>query len=163
MYGMTNEHMEGRREAPFLLQVVDRRTCKPESPMRRILFMDDDPVRYTELLARTEGRTDVTYVWAKDTAEAIHLLETEKWSAVMLDHDLCEEHYRAFGEGRAPDPSSPPTGMAVAQWLAERCQRFASMPIAVHTLNEPAGLTMTKVMRRAGLAANYAPWAWMRV
>jgi CheY-like chemotaxis protein len=130
--------------------------------MSRILFMDDDPVRFHELLARTEGKS-AHYTWAQDADAAIRILNEMPFDGIMLDHDLCEEHYKAFGENRPPDPNSPSTGMAVAQYLAENVKRFERIPIAVHTLNENAGKAMVKVMRQVGLAAHYAPWAWLKV
>jgi hypothetical protein len=149
------------------LTVVDRRTVHDGEPRvertRRFLFMDDDPVRMNEVLARTEGKSR-QYVWAQDAATAIRILtDDDAFDGIMLDHDLCEEHYRAFAEDRAPAPDSPPTGMAVAHWLVANIQRFERIPIAVHTLNELAGKAMVRLMRQAGLAAYYAPWAWLKV
>ena len=79
--------------------------------MRRVLIVEDDEVRCAWFRARLAGwEIDITC----DARQAVELLSERHYAAVLLDHDLVEEHYFSDAEddertGYAVAPGSPNT------------------------------------------------------
>ena len=127
----------------------------------KVLFLDDS---WDRLTAFRGTPTAKIVTWAETAARAIELLESDvAFDLIMLDHDLTEEHYAAQSSGGVADDSDATTGYFVAQWIAERADRFAHTPIIVHSLNAPASERMVRVLVDAGLDAHHAPFAWLKV
>lgn len=114
-------------------------------PGRRVLFLDDDPVRAAVFLAAHPGA-----VWVQTAAECLIRLN-EPWDEVHLDHDL--------GGRTHVDMSIEECGMEVIRWL---CREFrphvAETPFLVHTHNLLAGLFMVLRMRERGYRAEFRPF-----
>ena len=72
------------RKGCRLVCQVARRICafKAEPPVRRVLFLDDDPRRAEIFLAENPEA-----VWVETVTDCVSRLE-EKWDEVHLDHDL---------------------------------------------------------------------------
>ena len=115
----------------------------------RILIVEDDEARCAWFRERLTGRTlDVTC----DVRVAIEWLATREYEAVLLDHDLADEHYFS----NTPDDER--TGYAVARWLAENPARLAAAQVIVHTRNADGALRMVELLRRAGRQAEHVPF-----
>src|SRR5437868_10794748 len=94
--------------------------------MSRILLVEDDEARCEWFRARLMSyELDVTC----DVRAAVAWLDEREYAAILLDHDLIEEHY--FSD--APDDER--TGYAVAAWLAAHPERQRAATIVIHSLN----------------------------
>ena len=109
--------------------------------MSRILLVEDDESRcewFRGRLARYE--LDVTC----DVREALAWLEAREYAAILLDHDLIEEHY--FSD----EPDDERTGYAVASWLAAHPDKQRAAPIIIHSLNYLGAGRMLNLLLEAG-------------
>ncbi len=119
----------------------------------RILLVEDDEARCAWFRARLgAGRLDVTC----DAAVAVRWLAERDYRAVLLDHDLAEEHY--FTD----EPDDARTGYAVALWLAENPTRQRDATIIIHSLNYPGAQRMLAVLRDAGRDAEHVPFHYLQ-
>lgn len=117
--------------------------------VNRILIVEDDEARCLWFRARLEGsELDVTC----DVRQAVLWLAERDYSAVLLDHDLSEEHY--FSNERDDER----TGYAVARWLAEHPTSQRDALIVVHSLNYTGARRMVDVLRDAGREAEHIPF-----
>ncbi|HEX8292622.1 MAG TPA: cyclic-phosphate processing receiver domain-containing protein, partial [Pyrinomonadaceae bacterium] len=92
----------------------------------RVLIVEDDETRCAWFRERLGGsRLDVTC----DVRTAIGWLGERDYQAVLLDHDLTEEHY--FSD----EPDDERTGYAVARWLADNPTAQRDALIVIHSLN----------------------------
>ena len=107
--------------------------------MKRILFLDDDPVRHA-LIA--EAMPEAVHV--ETSGDAIDQLRTHRWDLVLLDHDLDQ-----FG---AVDPG---TGEDVVDWIVDHAARFRDedTEFIVHSHNWIFGPVMYRKLREARLRA----------
>jgi CheY-like chemotaxis protein len=116
---------------------------------RRVLIVEDDEMRCTWFRERLRGRRlDVTC----DVRTAISWLGERNYEAVMLDHDLAEEHY--FSDSRDDER----TGYAVARWLADNPTSQRDALIIIHSLNYEGARRMLAVLRDAGRDAEHVPF-----
>ena len=117
--------------------------------MPRILIVEDDETRCAWFRARLEGsELDVTC----DVRQAVVWLAERDYRAVLLDHDLSDEHY--FSN----EPDDERTGYAVALWLAEHPTSQRDALILVHSLNYTGARRMVEVLRDAGREAEHIPF-----
>jgi CheY-like chemotaxis protein len=120
---------------------------------RRILIVEDDEARCAWFRARLAGcELDVTC----DVRQAVLWLAEREYEALLLDHDLAEEHY--FSDAHDDER----TGYAVAAWLAAHpdCQRDAL--ILIHSLNYPGAQRMLELLRDAGRDAEHIPFHYLQ-
>ncbi|MDQ3920397.1 MAG: hypothetical protein M3348_18190 [Acidobacteriota bacterium] len=120
----------------------------------RVLVVEDDETRCTWFRERLEGRRlDVTC----DAQTAIRWLAERDYVAVLLDHDLAEEHY--FSN----EPDDERTGYAVARWLAEHPSAQRDATIIIHSLNYVGASRMLGVLRAAGRDAEHIPFHYLQM
>ena len=120
--------------------------------MSRILLVEDDESRcewFRGRLARYE--LDVTC----DVREALAWLEAREYAAILLDHDLIEEHY--FSD----EPDDERTGYAVASWLAAHPDKQRAAPIIIHSLNYLGAGRMLNLLLEAGRDAEHIPFPYL--
>jgi CheY-like chemotaxis protein len=115
----------------------------------RVLVVEDDEARCAWFRERLSGsRLDVTC----DVRTAIRWLGERDYQAVLLDHDLLDEHY--FSD----EPDDERTGYAVARWLADNPTAQRDALILVHSLNYTGAARMVAVLRDAGREAEHVPF-----
>ncbi|HJQ33512.1 MAG TPA: cyclic-phosphate processing receiver domain-containing protein [Pyrinomonadaceae bacterium] len=121
---------------------------------RRILIVEDDEARCSWFRERLNGSLlDVTC----DVAVAVRWLAERDYHAVLLDHDLADEHY--FSN----EPDDERTGYAVARWLAEHPTAQRDAIIIVHSLNYTGAQRMLAVLRDAGREAEHIPFHYLQM
>ena len=117
--------------------------------MPRILLVEDDESRCEWFRARLVGyELDVTC----DVREAVAWLDERTYEAILLDHDLRDEHY--FSD----EPDDERTGYAVASWLAVHPDRQRKALIIIHSLNYSGALRMRLLLQDAGRDAECIPF-----
>lgn len=115
----------------------------------RVLIVEDDETRCTWFRERLRGRQlDVTC----DVQTAISWLAERNYAAILLDHDLIEEHY--FSDIRDDER----TGYAVARWLADNPTSQNDSIIIIHSLNYDGADRMLAVLHNAGRDAEHVPF-----
>jgi CheY-like chemotaxis protein len=123
------------------------------SGVRRVLIVEDDETRCEWFRARLAGvMLDVTC----DVRAAVRWLEERDYSAIMLDHDLAEEHY--FSN----EPDDERTGYAVARWLADNPASQRDALIVIHSLNYAGAQRMLEILRDAGRDAEHIPFHYLQ-
>ena len=121
--------------------------------MHRILIVEDDEARCAWFRERLAGsQLDVTC----DVRQAVLWLAERDYRAVLLDHDLADEHY--FSDVSDDER----TGYAVARWLAENPTRQRDALIVVHSLNYTGARRMVEVLRDAGREAEHIPFHYLQ-
>src|SRR5262249_25986013 len=121
-----------------------RRPIKPV-PARRLLFLDDDPLR-AELFLRENPHA----VWVTTVGECVARLD-DVWDEVHLDHDL--------GGKTFVDSSADDCGREVIRWLCKGLRgHLKDTLFFVHTHNAAAGLLMVLQMRSRGYQAEFRPF-----
>jgi DNA-binding LacI/PurR family transcriptional regulator len=114
--------------------------------------VEDDERRCAWFRERLAGnQLDVTC----DVRQAVRWLSEHDYRAVLLDHDLTQEHY--FSD----EPDDEHTGYAVALWLAENPTRQRDALIVVHSLNYTGARRMVDVLRNAGRDAEHIPFHYL--
>ena len=120
----------------------------------RVLVVEDDEARCAWFRERLAGRRlDVTC----DAQTAIRWLSERDYVAVLLDHDLAEEHY--FSN----EPDDERTGYAVARWLADNPSSQRDALIIIHSLNYVGASRMLQVLRAAGRDAEHIPFHYLQM
>jgi CheY-like chemotaxis protein len=120
-----------------------------ETGGHRVLIVEDDETRCAWFRERLAGSLlDVTC----DVATAVLWLAERDYQAVLLDHDLTDEHYFST------EPDDERTGYAVARWLAEHPTSQRDALIVVHSLNYVGARRMVEVLRAAGREAEHIPF-----
>ena len=119
----------------------------------RVLIVEDDEARCAWFRERLRGsRLDVTC----DVRQAVRWLAEHDYRAVLLDHDLADEHY--FSN----EPDDERTGYAVARWLAENPSAQRDALIVIHSLNYTGAQRMLRVLRDAGREAEHIPFHYLQ-
>lgn len=114
-----------------------------------MLIVEDDEMRCEWFRSRLRAsRLDVTC----DASLAIEWLSTRDYAALLLDHDLADEHYYSD----APDDER--TGYAVALWLALNPDRQREALIIIHSLNYAGAQRMLSTLLDAGRRAEHIPF-----
>jgi CheY-like chemotaxis protein len=125
-----------------------------EAEGARVLVVEDDEARCAWFRERLSGRRlDVTC----DVQTAICWLAERDYAAVLLDHDLAEEHY--FSN----EPDDERTGYAVARWLAEHPSSQRDALIIIHSLNYVGARRMLEVLCAAGRNAEHIPFHYLQL
>ena len=120
----------------------------------RILIVEDDETRCAWFRERlSESQLDVTC----DVRIAIRWLGERDYRAVLLDHDLTEEHY--FSN----EPDDERTGYAVARWLADNPTAQRDALILVHSLNYTGATRMVNLLRESGRDAEHVPFHYLQM
>lgn len=120
---------------------------------RRVLIVEDDETRCVWFRERLKGRQlDVTC----DVRTAIRWLAARDYQAILLDHDLSDEHY--FSN----EPDDERTGYAVARWLADNPNTHRDALIIIHSLNYAGAQRMLEVLRAAGRDAEHVPFHYLQ-
>jgi CheY-like chemotaxis protein len=121
--------------------------------MGRVLIVEDDETRCAWFRERLRGnQLDVTC----DVGTAIRWLGERDYRAVLLDHDLTDEHY--FSN----EPDDERTGYAVARWLADNPTAQRDALILVHSLNYTGAARMVNVLRESGRDAEHIPFHYLQ-
>jgi CheY-like chemotaxis protein len=124
-----------------------------EDRRARVLVVEDDEARCAWFRERLSGRRlDVTC----DVPTAIRWLAERDYVAVLLDHDLAEEHY--FNDS----PDDERTGYAVARWLADNPTSQRGALIIIHSLNYEGARRMLEVLRASGRDAEHIPFHFLQ-
>ncbi len=119
---------------------------------QRVLIVEDDEARCAWFRERLRGSLlDVTC----DVRTAIRWLGERDYRAVLLDHDLTEEHY--FSN----EPDDERTGYAVARWLALNPDRQRDATVVIHSLNYPGARRMLDALLDAGRDAEHIPFHYL--
>ena len=123
------------------------------NPLKRVLLVEDDEERCSWFRERLASHVlDVTC----DTSQAIEWLEEREYSAILLDHDLVEEHY--FSD----DHDDERTGYAIAAWLGAQPDRQLRALIVIHSLNYVGAQRMLDVLEVAGREAQHIPFHFLQ-
>ena len=118
-----------------------------------MLIVEDAEGRCAWLRERLSGSLlDVTC----DVRKGVRWLRERDYRAVLLDHDLTEEHY--FSN----EPDDENTGYAVARWLADNPTAQRDALILVHLLNYTGAARMLGVLRDAGREAEHIPFHYLQ-
>lgn len=121
--------------------------------MKRVLLVEDDEERCAWFRGRLAGfETDVTC----DVGQAVSWLSERDYAAILLDHDLLEEHYFSDAE------DDERTGYAVALWLAEHPDRQRDATVIIHSLNYAGAARMLEVLSSAGRDAEHVPFHYLQ-
>jgi CheY-like chemotaxis protein len=121
--------------------------------MPRVLLVEDDEMRCEWFRARLAGyELDVTC----DVREACGWLAEREYEAILLDHDLAEEHY--FSN----EPDDERTGYAVAAWLAAHPDRSRNALVVIHSLNYHGAGRMLALLLDAGRDAECVPFHYLQ-
>ena len=121
---------------------------------RRVLVVEDDETRCAWFRERLAGRRlDVTC----DVPTALAWLAERDYEAIMLDHDLADEHYFS----NAADDER--TGYAVARWLADNPTAQRDALIVIHSLNYTGARRMLEALRDAGRDAEHIPFHYLQM
>ncbi|MCA1593583.1 MAG: response regulator [Acidobacteria bacterium] len=119
----------------------------------RILIVEDDETRCAWFRARLAGRElDVTC----DVPTAIAWLGEREYEAILLDHDLADEHY--FSDAHDDER----TGYAVASWLAAHPDSQRDAMIVIHSLNYTGAQRMLDALQAAGRDAEHVPFHYLQ-
>jgi CheY-like chemotaxis protein len=126
-----------------------KRTADGGGGGRRVLIVEDDEARCAWFRERLAGRMlDVTC----DVPTAVGWLAERDYEAILLDHDLADEHY--FSDARDDER----TGYAVARWLADNPTAQRDALIVIHSLNYTGARRMLEALRGAGRDAEHIPF-----
>jgi CheY-like chemotaxis protein len=121
---------------------------------RRVLVVEDNEARCAWFAERLKGRRlDVTC----DVPTALAWLSERDYEAILLDHDLAEEHY--FSDERDDER----TGYAVALWLAQNPTAQRDALIIIHSLNYVGAGRMLATLRDAGREAEHIPFHYLKL
>lgn len=121
--------------------------------MTRILLVEDDEVRCVWFRARlADYELDVTC----DVLEALRWLGERDYAAILLDHDLREEHYYS------DEPDDERTGYAVAAWLAAHPDSQRAATVVIHSLNYFGAGRMLALLQAAGRAVEHIPFPYLQ-
>ncbi len=78
----------------------------------------------------------------------IQLLEANEYDVIFLDHDLCDDHYMCFLEGKELTPELlETTGRTVARWLGEHPEKSKWAHIVLHSMNDSGRESMKSYLK----------------
>jgi CheY-like chemotaxis protein len=124
------------------------------NPLRRVLLVEDDEVRCAWFRRKLAPHVlDVTC----DAGQAVRWLSEREYAAILLDHDLLDEHY--FSD----EPDDERTGYAVAAWLAAHPDRQRDATIVIHSLNYAGAQRMLDALTDAGRDVEHIPFHYLEL
>lgn len=100
--------------------------------VKKVFILEDDDNRI-KLFQEWFDYADVLVI-VKKSGTALECLNQQTFDIVFLDHDLEEEHYTAFNEGREPQEAE--TGLYVAKRLRDTPNGYTTC--IIHSMN-PVG------------------------
>jgi CheY-like chemotaxis protein len=112
--------------------------------MKLILLVEDNKDRAAKIKSLVPG--GVRCVWCQSAGAAIGVLRRDRFSCVLLDHDL------------ESDPRVSLNGQAVAKMVCET-QSQASCSIFVHSQNSVGAAAMVNILRQARFSTTSCPWS----
>ena len=116
--------------------------------MQIYLWLDD------ERIPPTKEQCNINWLWVKSVDAAIEQLKTGNVVFASLDHDLADEHYKAYQvaaiNNTAMDYSQckEKTGYDVLCWMEEH-DVWPVDGVRIHTMNGPRKQTMLAVVQKA--------------
>ncbi len=110
---------------------------------KKILFLDDEPVRHHWADENWSGDI-VTHVFNVDQF-FYELLRKERWDLISLDHDL------GISDGRFIN-----SGMKAVYFMEKF--RVTAHDVIVHTINPPAGDRMILALKKLGYRVHRLPF-----
>ncbi|MGE3820235.1 MAG: cyclic-phosphate processing receiver domain-containing protein [Isosphaeraceae bacterium] len=117
----------------------------PSSPSRKVLFLDDDPMRAQIFL-----NDHPEAIWVQTAVECIARL-SERWDEVHLDHDLGGEQF--------VDHARDDCGMEVVRWIClEPRPHLKRTRFLVHSHNIQAATIMGLQMLANGFKVDVRPF-----
>jgi CheY-like chemotaxis protein len=122
----------------------------------RILFLDDMRVRHDSFDLQLQ-QTGLHAVQAWTGEQAIELLRREGFDAVLLDHDLGEEHYAEHRAGERA-PSRLADGTTVADFVAQLPVELRPRVAIIHSWNRYGANRMANVLYCAGVRVLQIPF-----
>jgi CheY-like chemotaxis protein len=123
------------------------------TPLKRVLLVEDDETRCSWFRQKLASHVlDITC----DVGQAIAWLTEREYTAILLDHDLADEHY--FSD----EPDDERTGYAIAAWLASHPDRQLSALIVIHSLNYVGAKRMLDLLQDAGRDAQHVPFHFLQ-
>ena len=124
------------------------------NPLRRVLLVEDDEMRCAWFRRKFAPHVlDVTC----DAGQAVRWLTDREYAAILLDHDLLEEHY--FSD----EPDDERTGYAIAAWLAAHPDRQRNATIVIHSLNYAGAQRMLDALTDAGRDVEHIPFHYLEL
>lgn len=115
-----------------------------------LLFLDDQRMPPPA----TRGMDVIRVETYKEFVQAV---EEYKPSVIMLDHDLCIQHYKAYSSG---EPYQGETGMDAALYLANMEDKSFVTSVLIHTMNDKRGPLMFEVLDGAFPDARVERVSW---
>lgn len=114
----------------------------------RVLFLDDDEERIEQFQDRVlrDWQVDV----ARTAQQTIHLLSTNTYDWVFLDHDL--------GGTAWNDTRDPNSGSEVVRWMVKN--KPSIKVVVIHSWNTPAATRMQTLLRQAGYDVLRMPFGY---
>ncbi|HEX8846225.1 MAG TPA: cyclic-phosphate processing receiver domain-containing protein [Pyrinomonadaceae bacterium] len=123
------------------------------NPLKRVLVVEDDEMRCSWFKEKLASHVlDLTC----DVGQAINWLTERDYTAILLDHDLADEHYSS------DEPDDERTGYAVAAWLAAHPDRQPDAIILIHSLNYAGAQRMLDLLHDAGRDAEHVPFHFLQ-
>jgi CheY-like chemotaxis protein len=125
----------------------------------RVFILEDDPNRQQEFRERFRGADVPEHIvcqleFADNIQTAARILtDANPFDLVLLDHDLCVEHYRTL--------SQIASGSALTKWLSEhpdvtkRHKRYLA-----HSLNASGVALMAKHLWQLEITCLHVPFLW---
>lgn len=125
-----------------------------------IMILEDDPWRFRMLRAAIRPHR---FILCERAHDAIEALKAHSFDHIMLDHDLCDDHYEEYiveAFGHKAKVSKEATGMTVVDWLVDNPYPVKS--IVVHSLNDVRAPVMAAKLQEAGYTAQWVPYCWQK-
>lgn len=115
----------------------------------KVLVVEDNPERMKVIRQCLIGHI---HTWVTSAKAAIANIQCGTYDALMLDHDLGENHYNGKYDEN--------TGMAVVNWLVLNPTPFKV--IVIHSYNTVRGREMYLRLTEAGYNAISFPGVWLQ-
>lgn len=123
-------------------QVINTKIRIPDGAA--LLFLDDDHIRHREFLLNV-GSCIVTQAYTAE--QAIRQLDQVVYDAVFLDHDLSYDDCMCD----PTEPTTAPTGLTVARYIAELAPDQRPGVVVVHSMNPAGARAMEATLARVGV------------
>jgi len=113
--------------------------------MTRILFVDDEEVRFTLLKMRDFFPEEAEVCSVNNAIDAITAVRDELWDTIFLDHDL-----NTFVDGQEI------TGLDVAKSIIQFA--VGAPDCIIHSMNQSAAWRMEKTLQEEGFFTQVIPF-----
>lgn len=119
-----------------------------------LMFLDDDHTRHRDFLLSV-GSCIVTQAYTAE--QAIRQIDQVVYDAVFLDHDLSDDDCMCDPHG----PTSAPTGLTVARYIAELAPDKRPGVVVLHSMNPPGTRAMEAALAHSGVTVVRLPFTQM--